>query len=179
MLNSSNYQLQEGVLNSGEQLAPDFDLRDPEVKIYYHQTRGARTHMPDGTEITFTGGMFATKIPEVKAYLDRIADKQGTMVYTRPEAEARIKRDVATVQADARAPAGDAKKLGEGEKAELTPMHNPLDNSGPLEEVNRPGKVLDMTPSQDPKAETHVLKDTPAVTPTAPKTLVDLVQPKK
>lgn len=86
MLNSSNYAREEGVLNVGVRINPEIDLKDPAVKVYYHQVKGARTVMPDGAEIVFWGGQFATKNKEIMEYMDKIADKPGTMIYTKSKA---------------------------------------------------------------------------------------------
>lgn len=127
MLNSSNYIANDGALNTGEQLAPDLDLSDPDTKVYYHQVKGARTHMPDGMEISFRGGMYATKHPEVKAFLDRIADRQGSMVFTKTNAH--IVKEIAVTQSDAKAPAGVARVLGKGDSGVLVSQVNPLDDT--------------------------------------------------
>lgn len=128
MLNSSNYVAAPNELNSGNQLAPDLDLSDPEVKVYYHQVKGAKSHLPDGMEINFLGGMYATKHPDVKAFLDKIADKQGSMVFTR--SNARIQAEIELVQSDAKVPAAEAlTTLGKGDKATLVKMHNPADDT--------------------------------------------------
>ena len=127
MLNSSNYTLSESTLQSGVQLAPDLDLSDPEVKVYYHQVKGARTHLPDGMEINFLGGMYATKHPDVKEFLDKIADKRGSMVFTK--SNEMIQKEIQLAQSDAKIPVADAKKIGVGDKGILSPMVNPLDDS--------------------------------------------------
>lgn len=106
MLNSRNYFRDANVINTGEEIAPEADLKDPETKIYYHQVKGARTHLSDGAEIVFRGGMFATANPEIKAFLDKIADKRGSMVFTK-SVETAI-NELATAAADAAAKSGDA-----------------------------------------------------------------------
>lgn len=114
MLNSANYVLsdrdEKGVhltLNSGESILPDADMKDPEVKVYYHQVPGAITHMSDGVQIQFLGGQFATKNADVKAYLDKIADKRGSMVFTKKTVG--VTYETALAASDAARPAGDQK----------------------------------------------------------------------
>ena len=51
-------------------------------KVYYHRVPGARTHMPDGLEIVFLGGMFATEDETIIAELDKIADKASSGIFT-------------------------------------------------------------------------------------------------
>lgn len=116
MLSSANYVRDEKVLNTGEQIAPDTNFKDPNVKVYYHQSKGARTHMPDGAEIIFMGGQFSTANPDIIAYLDKIADKRGTMVYTKDPRN--IIQEMAQVAEDAAAPAGDADKKNNPVKEE-------------------------------------------------------------
>lgn len=106
MLSSQNYTREENVLHVGEQVAPDLDLNDPAVKTYYHQVPGASTHLPDGAAIVFRGGQYSTKNPEIIVHLDKIADKQGTMVFTRTNKE--VVRELRAVALEAAKPAGDA-----------------------------------------------------------------------
>ena len=51
-------------------------------KVYYHRVPGARTHMPDGLEVVFLGGMFATEDESIIAELDKIADKASSGIFT-------------------------------------------------------------------------------------------------
>ena len=51
-------------------------------KVYYHRVPGARTHMSDGLEIVFLGGMFATEDETIIAELDKIADKASSGIFT-------------------------------------------------------------------------------------------------
>lgn len=64
------------------------------VKSYYHRFPGARTHLADGTEITFNAyrltpeqlvGVFRTNDPEAIAHLDKIVDRPGTQVFSHDE----------------------------------------------------------------------------------------------
>lgn len=108
MLNSANYMSDKEVINSGEVIAPEANLKDPNVKVYYHQVPGAKTHMPDGAEIQFTGGQFATANDEIKAFLDKIADRRGSMVFTKKTVG--VNPDHAIAATSAAAPAGDSKE---------------------------------------------------------------------
>lgn len=110
---TDTYTTDPGVLRSGEVLEPIFDpelLKDPNTKIYYHATKGAVTHLPDGMEIQFRGGMFATNNADAIAYLDKIADKPGTQVFTKKETELAAKAENEALAESARAPTGDAAK---------------------------------------------------------------------
>lgn len=109
MLSSANYVKDEKVLNTGEQIAPDLNLKDPNVKVYYHQVKGAQTHLPDGAAIVFTGGQFSTANEDIIAYLDKVADKRGSMIYTRTATN--IVYEVAQAAEDAKLPTGDAAQL--------------------------------------------------------------------
>lgn len=133
MLNSRNYQSDKEVINSGESIAPESNLQDPNVKVYYHQVPGAITHLPDGAQLQFLGGQFATGNDEIKAYLDKIADKKGSMVFTKKTVG--VNPEVALAASAAAAPSGDAKvtldtpkvdadivaAMSQGAKQELTP----------------------------------------------------------
>lgn len=124
MLNSRNYAREENVINIGEEIAPEVDLKNPKTRIYYHQVKGAITHLPDGAQITFRGGMYATQNEEVIKFLDKLADKRGTMIFTKKSAE--LTRDLELAAADARVPAGDAKaRLGQGDDGKLVDMSDP------------------------------------------------------
>lgn len=124
MLNSRNYAREDNVINIGEEIAPEVDLKSPKTRIYYHQVKGAITHMPDGAQITFRGGMYATQNEEVIKFLDKLADKRGTMIFTKKSSE--LTRDLELAAADARVPAGDAKaKLGQGDDGKLIDMSDP------------------------------------------------------
>lgn len=83
MLNSSNYVADPAILRPGEVVTADFDLSDPEVKTFYHQVPGAITHLPDGSTLQFLGGQYSTKNPDILRHLEAIADKVGTMVFTK------------------------------------------------------------------------------------------------
>jgi len=110
MLNSRNYQSDSGVLNSGEEIVSSLEeLNDPNAKTYYHQVKGAVTHLPDGAQITFSGGMFVTANPEIQAYLDKVANKRGSMVYTKNESRRQQQQEVRQAALAAMVNPGDQK----------------------------------------------------------------------
>jgi hypothetical protein len=114
MLNSSNYVRDEQTLNSGQEVLPDF--ADKNAKHYRHSIPGAKSIMPDGAELVFRGGSYATTNPDIIAFLDRIADKPGTMVTTKKVA---VIAELAAAAQDAAMPAGDAEKLGQAATPEM------------------------------------------------------------
>jgi hypothetical protein len=83
MLNSQNYVKNDQIIRSGEIIAADSNLKDPAMRVYYHQVPGACTFMSDGAQIVFTGGQFSTKNEEIIKYMDSIVDRVGTLVYSR------------------------------------------------------------------------------------------------
>jgi hypothetical protein len=119
MLNSRNYVSDKEVLNAGETISPEVNLKDPNTKVYYHQVPGALTHMPDGAQIQFLGGQFATANTEIKAYLDKIADKKGSMVFTRKTVGVTL--DHAIAATDAAKPSGDAGEVLQGKNLTASP----------------------------------------------------------
>lgn len=118
MLTSANYIRDEAVILSGEEIAMETDFTQPGIKIYRSSIIGCRTHLPDGAEIRFYGGVFATANPEIQAYLDKVANKRGSIIFTD---EALDQQLIAQAQAAAGAalPAGDAKSLTAAVSAEL------------------------------------------------------------
>lgn len=75
---------QAPVLRSGEKTAMEIAGTDKsKVKTYYHQLPGARFIMPDGLELTFMGGMFATDHPEIISELEKVADRPASMITRR------------------------------------------------------------------------------------------------
>ena len=135
MLNSRNYQSDSQVINSGESIAPEANLQDPNVKVYYHQVPGAITHMPDGAQIQFLGGQFASGNDEIKAFLDKIADKKGSMVFTKKTVG--VNPDAALAASAAAAPAGDAKVTLDAPKVDAD-----------IVQAMQAGEKVDLTPSQ-------------------------------
>ena len=106
MLNSQNYAAEVGVIHAGEQIAPDLNLNDPDIKTYYHQVPGALTHLPDGAALVFTGGQYSTKNPDIISFLDKIADRQGSMIFTRTNKA--VVQELKALALAAAKPAGDA-----------------------------------------------------------------------
>ena len=95
------------VLRSGEQLHSDLTaLKSPDSKTYYHRVPGAKTHMPDGLEIQFLGGVFVTANPEIKAMLDKIADSPTSQVYTKTEVKLQLEAADKMISDDAAKSAG-------------------------------------------------------------------------
>lgn len=118
MLNSQNYVKDVGVIRSGEVIASDVNLKDPDVKTFYHQVAGACTFLPDGSQLTFVGGQYSTKNPDILAHLNAIVDKQGTLVYSRKPGSP-IPKEALDVAAEVAEPAGNAAELG---KVHATPQ---------------------------------------------------------
>lgn len=107
MLSSRNYMRDPDVINVGENIAPEPNLKDPNTKVYYHQVKGAQTHMPDGAAIQFLGGQFATANQEIIAFLDKIANKPGSQVYTKKEVAQQNLQELANLAEEARVPTGN------------------------------------------------------------------------
>lgn len=147
MLNSANYMSDKEVINSGEVISPEYDLKDPNVKVYYHQVAGAKTHLPDGAEIQFTGGQFATANAEIKAYLDKIADKRGTMVFTKKTVG--VNPDMALAASSAAEPAGVSSKMENALSPEV--MNAVKINPDIAAKMAKP-EAPDILPGQDVKA---------------------------
>lgn len=110
MLTSANYVREENVLNSGEEIAPEFDLKAPGVQVFFASVPNCRTHMPDGAEIRFRGGMFATANKDIIEFLSKVVNKRGSLIYTRDSDP--MTAELATAAEDAAKPAGDAQSVG-------------------------------------------------------------------
>ena len=110
MLNSSNYVREEGVLNSGEIIAAEVKVVEGS-KIYYCTVPNSITHMPDGAQITFTGGQYMTSNPDIIAFLDKIADRPTTPVYTKKD---QFSAQLANAGEDAAMRSGDITKENKG-----------------------------------------------------------------
>lgn len=107
MLNSQNYVKNDQVIRSGEVIAADSDLKDPDMKTYYHQVPGACTYMSDGAQIVFSGGQFSTKNPQIIEYMKTIVDRVGTLVYSRKPGSP-IPKEALDVAAEVAEPAGNS-----------------------------------------------------------------------
>lgn len=111
MLNSQNYVSNEKVIRSGEVIAADSDLKDPNVKVFYHQVSGACTFLPDGAQLTFVGGQYSTKNPDILSFLNAIVDRPGSMVFSRKPGSP-IPKEAIDVAAEVTEPAGNAAQTG-------------------------------------------------------------------
>lgn len=109
MLNSQNYEADATILRPGEVIQADYDLGDPEVKTFYHQVPGAITHMPDGATIQFLGGQYSTKNADILRHLNAIADRPGSMVFTRSNKQ--IAAEIKQAAIEASLPVADQKSV--------------------------------------------------------------------
>lgn len=143
MLNSRNYQADSQVLNSGEEIVTDLDeYKDPNAKTYYHMVKGAITHLPDGAQITFQGGQFVTANPEIQNYLNKIANKRGSMVYTKQEAADAanlVTKEAALAAMVAPGNQGKPNEAGGVENKDVTKM---VDESKLIAETDKTAGVL-------------------------------------
>jgi len=115
MLNSANYVREAGVLQSGQSYQSDLDpevLKDATTMVYEHQVKGAKIFMPDGAELVFAGGIFITRNPEIIRELNKVANKQGTMLTTNKEAMERLRKEVQKAAEDAALPASQGNVAG-------------------------------------------------------------------
>ena len=116
MQSSANYVREAGVLQSGVTYQSDLDvevLKDPTTKIYEHAVKGAKIFMPDGAELVFQGGIFVTRNPDIIRELDKIANKQGTMVTTNKAALDKLRKEVNLAASDAARPAAEGNVAGD------------------------------------------------------------------
>jgi hypothetical protein len=116
MLSSANYVREAGVQQSGQQYQSDLSpevLKDQTTMIYEHAVKGAKIFMADGAELVFQGGLFVTRNPEIIRELNKIANKQGTMVTTNTEAMAKLRKEVNKAAEDAARPAAEGNIAGD------------------------------------------------------------------
>lgn len=100
-------QQEAQVLRSGEVLATTAAaLKDPKAKLYRHMIPGANFMMPDGLELKFLGGQFATSDPEIIRQLDAVANKTASMIYTEVAVAENIKQGQKSAAEEAGATAG-------------------------------------------------------------------------
>jgi len=100
-------QQEQQVLRSGESVTTTAAaLKDPKAKVYRHMLPGANFIMPDGLEIKFLGGQFATSDPEIIKQLDAVANKTASMIYTEVVVAENIKQGQKAAAADAAETAG-------------------------------------------------------------------------
>lgn len=117
MLSSANYQREDGVLNAGQEVVQEISqefLNDPKTTVFYNHVPHSRFVMPDGAELKFHGGMFATQSDDIKKELNKIANKAGSLVFTLQKARDQIQEELKKVAEDARTIAADANKLSSG-----------------------------------------------------------------
>lgn len=79
---------QPGVLRSGERVATSVEaLKDADSKTYFSMVKGCQFIMPDGLAIQFLGGRYVTNKPAEIAELDAVANRPGSLVFTKAEAK--------------------------------------------------------------------------------------------
>lgn len=111
MLNSMNYVVDEKIIRSGEIVAADSNLKDPAVKTFYHQVAGARSYLPDGAQIDFTGGQYSTKNPDILRFLEAIVDRPGSLVFSRKPGS-HISQEAIEAALEVAQPAGNSANIG-------------------------------------------------------------------
>jgi hypothetical protein len=111
MLTSGNYVKDASVIRSGEVIASDPNLKDPDVKTFYHQVPGACTFLSDGAQLTFVGGQYSTKNPDILRHLEAIVDRPGTLVFSRKPGSP-IPKEALEAAAEVTQPAGNAADIG-------------------------------------------------------------------
>lgn len=111
MLNSQNYVADEKIIRSGEVVASDSNLKDPNVKTFYHQVAGACSFLPDGAQITFVGGQYSTANPAILDFLNAIVDRPGSMVFSRKPGSA-IPVEALEAALEVAQPAGNSANIG-------------------------------------------------------------------
>lgn len=89
-VSSQSAQPQAATLRSGESVAST-PAGIKSGKTYFHTIPGARFVMPDGLELQFLGGQFATADEQQIAELDKIANKPSSMIYTKREEIEQVK----------------------------------------------------------------------------------------
>lgn len=83
-----NSQSQATVLRSGETVSSSRNaIASKNAKVYHHMVPGARFVMPDGLEVRFLGGVFATEDAAIIAELDKVCNKPTSQIYTKTEAK--------------------------------------------------------------------------------------------
>lgn len=79
---------QPGVLRSGERVATSVDaLSDPEAKTFFTMVPGCQFVMPDGLTLQFLGGRYVTNKPDEIAQLEAVANRAGSLIFTKAEAK--------------------------------------------------------------------------------------------
>lgn len=108
-------QPQTGAVQTGAVLRTGESISTTEAglhgKTYYHRVPGAKTHLPDGLEIQFLGGIFATSNQFIISELDKVANNPASGIFTSNEiAESLLSKERA-IAADAADTVGDNAKV--------------------------------------------------------------------
>lgn len=75
------------VLRSGEKHATSLAaLQASGVKTYYSLIKGCNFPMPSGLVLQFLGGIYSTVDPDEIRELDAVANRVGSLIYTRKQA---------------------------------------------------------------------------------------------
>lgn len=91
-------------------------------KTYYHQIPGSRFHYMAGEgiveELIFLGGRITTDNPDAIAELDKVANKNGSCIYTRADDAKKLSQDQLEAKSDLMAAAIKARDamVAAGEK---------------------------------------------------------------
>lgn len=80
-------------------------------KTYYHRVPGAKTHLPDGLEIQFLGGIFATSDQYIISELDKVANNPASGIFTSSEIAENLLSKERAIAADAANTVGDNAKV--------------------------------------------------------------------
>lgn len=76
------------VIRSGERVATSVEaLADPAAKTFHAMVAGSNFVMPDGLTIQFLGGRYTTNKPEEIAELEKVANRSGSLIFTKAEAK--------------------------------------------------------------------------------------------
>jgi len=101
---------EQAVLRSGEKQAiTAAALKDPKARVFRHMIPGAKFVMPDGLELIFMGGQFATTDPDQIRELEAVSNKSTSMIYTEANVAAHIKGQQQQLATDASDTAGKDK----------------------------------------------------------------------
>lgn len=108
----------DSVLHVGVVVESTIGSADPNMVIYTCTIPGSATHMPDGREIRFRGGVFGTSDPEVIKFLDGLARSPAAPVYRQAQDDL-IRHQLAGAAEGAAIPA--AQVTNESPKLSATP----------------------------------------------------------
>lgn len=80
-------QPQPSILRTGEIVSTSLQsLEDANSKTFHCTVKGAKFPMPDGLVIQFLGGVYTTNVESEIYELQKVADKAGSLIYTKKEA---------------------------------------------------------------------------------------------